>query len=134
MPGHRWGTAPVAVRLYRLADTVITRHQKIKEEYNPFDPRWELQGEELRSKRMLNSVAHREQFVALYRSQSGNCVLCGTAISQETGWHDHHIVQKVVGGSDLLSNWVLLHPDYHRQLHAKMLTVVKSAPGGVSNC
>jgi RNA-directed DNA polymerase len=122
--------AEQVVRLNLLADTVITRHQKIKGGYNPFDPQWELYGEELRGKRLLSSNAHRKRFVQLYRSQSGNCALCGTAISRETGWHDHHIVHKVNGGSDLLSNRVLLHPVCHVQLHARGLIVVKPAPQG----
>lgn len=117
------------VRLYRLADTVITRHQKIKGDYNPFDPKCELYGEELRAKRMLQSISYRKQLTQLYRSQSGKCAQCGTAIDKETGWHDHHIVRKVDGGSDLLSNRVLLHPVCHVTVHAKGLTVVKPVSG-----
>jgi RNA-directed DNA polymerase len=119
-----------SVRLTLLADTVITRHHKIKGKYNPFDPQWELHGEEQRAKRMQRSNSHRKQFVQLYLSQSGNCALCGSAITRETGWHDHHIVHKVDGGSDLLSNRVLLHPVCHVQLHVRGLTVVKPAPRG----
>ena len=118
------------VRLHRLADTVITRHQKIKGSYNPFDPRWELYGEELRRKRMLQSISYRRQVSQLYTSQSGECQLCGTAITRESGWHDHHIVRKVDGGSNLLSNRVLLHPVCHARVHARGLTVVKPAPKG----
>lgn len=117
-------------RLNLLADTVITRHRKIKGDYNPFDPEWELYGEELRAKRMLKSISYRKELTNLYKSQSGSCALCGTAITRETGWHDHHIVRKVDGGADLLSNRVLLHPVCHAKLHAKGLTVVKPAPQG----
>jgi RNA-directed DNA polymerase len=119
-----------AVRLYRLADTVITRHQKIKADYNPFDPIWEQYGEELRIKRLRNSMRARHQFVSLFAAQAGNCALCGTAITRATGWHDHHLVRRVDGGSDLLSNRVLLHPVCHTRVHANGLTVVKSAPEG----
>lgn len=123
------GTRQV-VRLYQLADTVITRHQKIKAEYNPFDPRWEQYGEELRMKRMRNSMSARKQFVSLFTAQAGNCALCGTAITRETGWHDHHLVRRVDGGSDLLSNRVLLHPVCHTRVHVQGLPVVKPAPSG----
>lgn len=119
-----------AVRLYHLADTVITRHQKIKAEYNPFDPAWEQYGEELRMKRMRNSMRARKEFVSLFTAQSGDCALCGTAITRETGWHDHHLVRRVDGGSNLLSNRVLLHPVCHTRVHAHGLTVVKPAPMG----
>ena len=115
------------VRLCVLADTVIIRHKKIRGAYNPFDPTWEEYGEELHGKRMLQSIGYRKQLTSLYKSQSGKCALCGTSITRETGWHDHHIVRKVDGGSDLLSNRVLLHPVCHAKLHAKGLTVVKPA-------
>ena len=116
------------VRLNLLSDTAIIRQKKIKGDFNPFDPKDELYGEELRGKRMLKSIKHRKALTQLYKSQAGNCALCGTAITRETGWHDHHIVHKVDGGSDLLSNRVLLHPVCHNKLHVKRLTVVKPAP------
>lgn len=118
------------VRLNLLSDTAITRHMKVKGDYNPFDPKWELYGEELRGKRMLKSIGYRKELTQLYKSQSGNCALCGTAITRETGWHDHHIVRKVDGGSDQLSNRVLMHPVCHSKLHVKGLTVAKPAPYG----
>jgi RNA-directed DNA polymerase len=34
-----------------------------------------------------------------------------------TGWHVHHIVRRVDGGSDVWSNLVMVHPDCHRQIH-----------------
>ena len=74
----------------------------------PLRPQVEAYGEELRAKRLLNSIAYRKQLTQLYTSQSGNCALCGTAITRETGWHDHHIVRRVDGGSNLPSNRVLL--------------------------
>lgn len=118
------------VRLYRLADTRIKRHQKIKADYNPFDPKWEQYGEELRTKRTLDSLRSRKQLLSLYKAQAGCCALCGTAITRETGWHDHHIVRRVDGGSDLLSNRVLLHPVCHTRVHVVGLSVVKPAPAG----
>ena len=118
------------VRLNLLADTVITRHQKIKGEFNPFDPKWEVYGEELRARRMRQSMSYRRAFTSLYTSQAGNCALCGTAITRETGWHDHHLIHKVDGGSDLLSNRVLLHPVCHTRVHGRGLAVAKPALQG----
>ena len=115
-----------SVRLNLLADTAITRHVKIKGDYNPFDPRCELYGEDRRGKQMLKSISYRKELTSLYKSQSGNCALCGTAITRETGWHDHHIVRKVDGGPDSLSNRVLMHPVCHDKLHVKSLTVAKT--------
>jgi len=118
------------IRLYRLADMEIVRHQKIKGDYNPFDPVWEQYGEALRLKRMAKNLAFQKQLVSLYMSQLGRCALCGEPLDPMTGWHDHHIVRKVDGGSDLLSNRVLLHPVCHTRLHALGLTVAKPVPQG----
>ena len=79
---------------------------------------------------MRNSMAARKQFVSLFTAQAGNCALCGTAITRETGWHDHHLVHRVDGGSDLLSNRVLLHPVCHTRVHSSGVSVVKPAPVG----
>jgi RNA-directed DNA polymerase len=119
--------APKWVLLYRLADTEIVRHQKVKGDYNPFDPRWEAYGEDLRAKRLLKSMAYRKQWASLFLSQHGNCALCGGVLTDETGWHDHHLIPRVAGGSDALSNRMLLHPVCHVQLHANGLTVAKPA-------
>jgi RNA-directed DNA polymerase len=114
-------------RLYRLADTAIVRHQKVKGGYNPFDPRWEAYGEDLRSRRLQQSMAYRRQWASLFLSQHGQCALCGGVLSEETGWHDHHLIHRVAGGSDSLSNRVLLHPVCHARVHANGLTVAKPA-------
>jgi RNA-directed DNA polymerase len=120
--------APKWVRLYRLADTEIVRHQKVKRDYHPFDPKWEAYGEDLRAKRLLRSKAYSKQWASLFLSQHGTCVLCGGAITEDTGWHDHHLIPRVMGGSDALSNRVLLHPVCHVRVHANGLNVVKPAP------
>lgn len=114
-------------RLYRLADTEIVRHLKVKGAYNPFDPTWEAYGEDLRGRRLLKSMAYRKQWATLFASQHGNCQRCGEAITEATGWHDHHLVPRGKGGSNALANRVLLHPVCHNQLHALGLTVAKPA-------
>ncbi|MBR7513159.1 HNH endonuclease, partial [Mycobacterium tuberculosis] len=70
-----------------------------------------------RQERMAESMAYRKQWAKLFMSQRGLCAVCHSAISKETGWHDHHIEPRVVGGSDALSNRVLVHPDCHVQVH-----------------
>jgi RNA-directed DNA polymerase len=114
-------------RLYRLADTAVVRHQKVKGDYNPFDPKWEGYGEDLRAKRLAKSRAYNKQWAALFMSQQGRCALCLGAITEDTGWHDHHLLARVAGGSDAMSNRVLLHPVCHHRVHAKGLKVVKPA-------
>lgn len=118
---------PQWMRLYRLADTDIVRYRKVMGGYNPFDPQWEAYGEDLRAKRLLKGMAYRKQWATLFLSQQGKCVRCGGPINEEAGWHDHHLIPRVAGGSDSLSNRVLLHPVCHVQLHALGLTVAKPA-------
>lgn len=113
------------LELHSLSATKIERHRKIRGEFNPFDPAWELYGEELRRQRMLHSMQHRKQWISLYHSQAGRCLVCNSPITRETGWHDHHLEYRVYGGSDALGNRVLLHPFCHSQVHNLGLTVRK---------
>jgi RNA-directed DNA polymerase len=114
--------------LYSLSATKIERHRKIKGAFNPFDPACELYGEELQRRRLLSSRRHRKQWLALYGEQAGRCLVCNHPITKETGWHDHHLQYRVLGGSDALSNRVLLHPFCHTQVHRLGLSVEKPAP------
>ena len=113
--------------LYKLADTKIVRHVKIKGDYNPFDPAWEEYGESLRVKRMSQDIVdtYRRK---LFDSQHGNCALCGMPIESLADCDDHHIVYKMHGGSDALSNRVLLHPICHTRVHILGLEVTKPVP------
>ncbi|GAB2912369.1 group II intron reverse transcriptase/maturase [Paraburkholderia jirisanensis] len=134
--GRHWVFAVSSVRddgstglleLYQLRDTEIKRHKKIKGDFNPFDPMWEQYGEQLRQERLEASMRYRKQWVSLFMSQSGLCAHCGCALTRETGWHDHHLEYRMHGGSDALSNRVLLHPDCHRQVHAGKIALTKPA-------
>ncbi len=130
-PGMDWHGRWRHATLHTLADTPIRRHQKVKGSYNPFDPADERYGETLRQQRMLNSGRHRKQWLSLYQSQAGRCALCQGAITRETGWQDHHIVYRSMGGPDTLANRVLLHPVCHIRVHQLGLKVVKPAPSRV---
>lgn len=114
--------------LYQLSGTPIKRHKKIKGAYNPFDPEWEMYGENLRQERMLQNMSHRTKWIRMYLSQGGLCAVCNCKMTKATGWHDHHIEYRVNGGSDALGNRVLLHPNCHAQVHSNGLKVTKPAP------
>ncbi|AME24130.1 group II intron reverse transcriptase/maturase [Burkholderia sp. PAMC 26561] len=115
------------LELYQISGTVIKRHLKIKAEFNPFDPIWEQYGEKLRQDRMWETMRYRRRWSTLYVSQGGLCAHCGTALTDETGWHDHHLEYRMHGGKDTLSNRVLLHPHCHQQVHVGRLVVTKPA-------
>jgi len=106
-------------RLYRLAETAIVRHKRLPGEYQPYDATHELKWEALRVKRMQHKLRYRGQILSIFRRQKGLCALCGHAISKETGWHDHHVIRRVDGGPDTLSNRVLLHPNCHALVHSR---------------
>lgn len=117
----------LTIRLYRLADTKIVRHKKVREEYNPYDPAWEVYGEELRVNRMATSLWDTQR-ASLWLDQGGLCAHCGTAIEiDDRDMHDHHIIPLGLGGTNALSNRVLLHTVCHRQVHALGVMVTKPA-------
>jgi RNA-directed DNA polymerase len=115
------------LEMYQISGTVIRRHKKIKGDFNPFDLAWEQYGEQLRQERMEHSMGYRRQWITLYMSQGGLCAHCGYTLEDETGWHDHHLMYQMHGGSNALSNRVLLHPNCHHQVHAGKIAVTKPA-------
>lgn len=103
--------------LLNAADTKIVRHIKIKGDYNPFDPEWEMYSEERLQKQMAKHLKHRERLLKIWKTQDGRCPCCEEKITTETGWDLHHIVKRMDGGTEELSNLKLLHPNCHKQLH-----------------
>ncbi|HEY8100828.1 MAG TPA: group II intron reverse transcriptase/maturase [Burkholderiaceae bacterium] len=115
------------MELYSLSSAPIERHKKVKGAYHPYDANWEQYGETLRQERMLDKMRYRKEWVKLYADQRGLCAFCGCEMDLDTGWHDHHIEYRMMGGSDALGNRVLLHPTCHTQIHSLGLKVVKPA-------
>ena len=104
-------------RLVYTMDTAIKRHIKIKAEANPYLPEFEEYFEQRLERAWKESFKGRDKLLTLWLRQRKRCVMCNNLITKETGWNIHHIVERVKGGSDKLSNLVLLHPNCHRQLH-----------------
>jgi RNA-directed DNA polymerase len=73
----------------------------------------------------LQSWLKRRKLIALWNEQEGKCPVCDQKITKESGWHVHHILYRVYGGTDRLSNLLLLHPNCHRQMHHQQLDVTK---------
>ena len=61
----------------------------------------------------------------LWLEQEGKCRVCDQALTLEEGWHVHHLLWRVHGGTDAIDNLVLLHPNCHRQVHSEGLVVNK---------
>lgn len=105
--------------LAKASDTVIVRHVKIRGEANPFDPKWADYFEARLGRRISTALGGRRRLLHLWRQQGGRCLHCGDMITEATGWNVHHVVPRIAGGSDEVSNLVLLHPTCHRQLHGR---------------
>jgi len=116
------------VRLADMRDTRIRRHIKIRSQANPYDPHWEPYVEARRGRQMQADLQGRRKLVQLWREQTGRCPMCDQAITKATGWNLHHLEWRVHGGTDVLANLVLLHPNCHRQVHSRDITVVKPRP------
>jgi len=103
--------------LIKASNTKIIRHIKIKGEYNPFNPKWEEYSEKRFCKLQMKHIKHRKRLLNVWKAQNGKCPCCEERITVESGWNLHHIVKRISGGTENLSNLKLLHPNCHRQVH-----------------
>jgi RNA-directed DNA polymerase len=125
--GSSEGTPKLMV-LRRLSETKIQRHIQIRSEANPFDPQWETYFEERMVRKMEDTLKGRKKLLKIWMDQEGKCPVCRLNITEETEWHNHHLLPRYKGGKDIMSNLVLLHPDCHRKVHSLKLEVVKPVP------
>lgn len=106
-------------RLAHLSAIPVGKYVKIRADANPYDPKDEAYFDERLSRRMKLSLMGRRKLHWLWTKQEGCCPRCGGKITKTTGWNIHHVVWRVYGGTDQLSNLQLLHPTCHAQLHAQ---------------
>lgn len=105
----------------------IKRHPRINAAANPYDPAWEVYFEERASAKMVDTLSRQKKVLSIWRSQEKKCPVCKQGFSKEVGWHLHHILAKTKGGTDKISNLVMVHPNCHRQIHSGSFQVVKPA-------
>jgi len=106
------------VRLMYTNDIPIKRHIKMKAEANPYDLAFEEYFEKRQERVWRDSMQGKRILLMLWLRQQQCCAMCRHRITKTTGWNIHLIVERVKGGSNELSNLVLLHPNCHRQLHS----------------
>jgi RNA-directed DNA polymerase len=105
--------------LLRASSFPIERHVKIRTDANPYDPQCEQYFEERLTREWIRGGHGGHRASRLWQTQGGRCPCCDQLITVETHWHVHHVIPRVEGGPDTLDNLKLLHPDCHRQLHAR---------------
>jgi len=123
---------PRTLSLVYATDTPIRRHVKVRAEVNPYSPRWEDYLVERHVQQGVNSLNGRGRLLYLWLSQYGRCPECGEPITRESGWAVHHVQRKIDGGSELVSNLQLLHPNCHRKHHVNSDGQLPGPPGGPS--
>ncbi len=116
------------IRLAKAQATPIRRHVKIRQAANPYDPAWETYFEARAGQQMEEDLQGRRKLVQLWMEQKGRCPMCDQQITKATGWNLHHLHGRVKGGTEVRANLVLLHPNCHRQVHSRNITVVKPRP------
>lgn len=114
--------------LTKASDTPYKPYVKIKGAANPFDPQWETYFEQRLDVKMVNNLRGRRQLIRLWKAQNGICPICQQKITKITGWNNHHILLRSLGGPDTELNRVLLHPNCHQQVHSQHLSVEKPCP------
>ena len=77
--------------LLHTAQVRFKRPGKIQQAANPYDPAWELYCEKRLSDTLLQHLDGQRGIRMLWQAQQGRCPVCHTLITEETGWHNHHI-------------------------------------------
>lgn len=115
----------LTIRLMAASSISIRRHRLIKGAANPYDPQWERYFDERLGAKWQEHWLKRRKLIALWREQEEKCPVCSQKITKESGWSLYHIRPRVFGGTDTLSNLLLLHPYCHERARYQKLNVGK---------
>jgi RNA-directed DNA polymerase len=108
-----------AIHLIKAAATPIQRHVKGQGTANPYDPAYDAYFEQRLAKKWAAGYDGHAKITRLWQQQAGKCPPCGHPITPDSRWHVHHQIPRAEGGPHTLDNLLLVHPDCHRQLHAR---------------
>lgn len=115
--GRDWRFAVEDKILPVLGEFRKRAHIKVQAEANPYDPAFDEYFTKRLARKMDQALEGRRKLRWLWWWQEGLCPICTQKITRDTGWHLHHRIKRTRGGSDKLTNLVLLHPNCHQQLH-----------------
>jgi RNA-directed DNA polymerase len=118
LKGRDWRFSEKDKVLPCLSEFRMRRHVKVLAEANPYDPTFDEYFSRRLARQMEGTLEGRRKLRWLWWWQDGCCPVCDQRITRDTGWHLHHDVKRSRGGSDKLTNLVLLHPNCHSQVHA----------------
>ncbi len=115
--GRDWRFADREKILPILGEFRKRAHIKVQAEANPYDPAYDEYFTKRLARKMDMALEGRRKLRWLWWWQEGLCPICLQKITRDTGWHLHHRIKRSKGGSDVLSNLELLHPNCHQQHH-----------------
>lgn len=123
--GREWvfgGLKPDGVmhQLLLASQVSIKRHVKVKGDANPYDQSQEQYFEKRQLERLKENRLWFGKLRLIWERQKHRCPLCGQPFRDDDDWDLHHIVYRTRGGGDEAENLMMLHPNCHRQYHAKM--------------
>lgn len=72
-----------------------------------------------------SSIEYYDNRISLYSIQSGRCYITGKEFSSVDDIHCHHKKARENGGTDEVSNLVLVDKDIHKLIHAKKLETIQ---------
>lgn len=115
----------LVIHLMEAAKIPIRRHRLIQGEANPYDPAWEAYFDERVGAKWQEHWLKRRKLIALWREQEGKCPVCDQKITKESGWSLYHIRPRVYGGTDSMSNLLILHPYCRERVRYQKLNGMK---------
>jgi RNA-directed DNA polymerase len=115
----------LTIHLVAASRISIRRHYLIKGAANPYDPEWEAYFDARLGAKWNEHWLKRRKLIALWREQEGRCPICDQKITKESGWSLSHIHPRVYGGTDTMSNLLLLHPHCRERVRYQKLKRVK---------
>jgi RNA-directed DNA polymerase len=105
------------LHLFRAAQIKIKRHIKVKQDANPFDPKWEIYYER---KELSKFKGKKEgKFLNLPPPDELLCALCKKSILPNSSWEYHFKQPWMHGGQCQGHNLTHAHTECHERLHAR---------------
>jgi RNA-directed DNA polymerase len=114
--------------LFQAASIPIRRHIKIRSQANPYMPKDEPYFEYRIQLKMTQRFEGRQLLEHVFKRQKGKCAYCELPLNLQSGWQVHHILPRILGGTNSWDNLVILHPNCHNSVHFNKFSFSKAQP------